>query len=94
MFCLYPAGAGSATWWPVFPTTTAVQKIANMDVKQKLANVGMWDNRKGVTITGYTALACFSALCTSVAMAVIHFYKKWKGIRDDGYVQVVKRGDL
>ena len=65
-----------------------------MDVKQKLSKVGMWDNRKGVTITGYTALACFSALCTSVAMGLIHLYKRWRGIRDDGYVQVVKRGDL
>lgn len=71
-----------------------VQMIAHMDVKKKLATVGMWDNHKGVTITGYTALACFSALCTSVAMGVIHLYQRWRGIRNDGYVQVVKRGDL
>lgn len=71
-----------------------VQMIAKLDFKKKLAGVGMWDNRKGVTITGYTALACFSALCTSVAMALMHLYKRWRGIRDDGYVQVVKRGDL
>lgn len=71
-----------------------MQKLAKLNVKKKLATVGMWDNHNGVTITGYTALACFSALCTSVAMALMHLYKRWRGIRDDGYVQVVKRGDL
>jgi hypothetical protein len=73
-----------------------VQQVAAMSAADKLAHVGMWDQQKGVTITGYTALACFSALCTTVVMAAMYVFKKWRGIKEPsaGYVQVVKQGDV
>jgi hypothetical protein len=67
-----------------------------MSSEEKLAHVGVWDHQTGVTITGYTALACFSALCTTVAMTAMYAFKKWGGIKEpsSGYVQVVKQGDV
>ena len=67
-----------------------------MSTKEKLAHVGLWDHQSGVTITGYTALVCFSALCTTVVMTAMYAFKQWRGIKDptSGYVQVVKQGDV
>lgn len=72
-----------------------LQLVAQMNLKQSLANAGMWDHRSGITITGYTALFCFSALCTTVVMTMTYAYKRWRGVKDTtGYVQVVKQGDV
>jgi hypothetical protein len=66
--------------------------------REKLAALGsaagVWDHREGVTITGYTALFCFSALCTLVVLGLTHAYRRWRGIADRGYVQVIKSGDV
>lgn len=73
-----------------------MQKVAAMSTTEKMSHVGVWDQRSGVTITGYTALACFSALCTTVVMTAMYAFKRWRGIKDPatGYVQVVKQGDV
>lgn len=68
--------------------------LNTVSMKQRMSSVGVWDNRKGITLTGYTALACFSALCTSIIMGLTYGYRQWRGIRNDGYVTVVKRGDV
>jgi hypothetical protein len=72
----------------------AVQAVSRMSMQQKFAQAGMWDRKSGITITGYTALFCFSALCTTVVMTVMYAYKRWRGVKDTQYVQVVKQGDV
>lgn len=62
--------------------------------KQTLAAVGVYHPRHGVTITGYTALFCFSALCTLLVLGATHAFRRWRGLADRGYVQVVKSGDV
>lgn len=71
-----------------------VQVLSVQTMQQRLHQVGVWDNRRGVTITGYSALFCFSALCTTLIMALRYGYKQWRGVDDGKYQRVVKSGDV
>jgi hypothetical protein len=61
---------------------------------EHLKQVGMWDHKVGITITGYSALFCFSALCTTLLLISRRVYIQWRGVDDSGYTQVLKSGDV
>lgn len=71
-----------------------LQRVAAQRVHDSLSRAGMWDKRQGVTITGYSALFCFSALVTTLLMGLRYGYKRWRGVDDSGFARVVKQGDV
>lgn len=67
-----------------------MQSIAMANFKNKIQGAGLFSDHTGVTLTGYSALACFSALCTVLLMGLRYGYREYTGIKD-GYTQVVKQ---
>ena len=68
--------------------------VTAQSMTERMARAGMYNHRKGVTITGYSALFCFSALCTTILMGLRYAYKRWRGVDDEGYTRVLKHGDV
>lgn len=59
--------------------------------QSKVEGAGLYNDHTGVTLTGYSALACFSALCTVILMGLRYGYREYTGIPSSGYTRVVKR---
>jgi hypothetical protein len=72
----------------------AMQMVSAQSMKARGAAAGVWDHRTGVTITGYSALFCFSALCTTLLLGARYAWARWRGGRSDQYQRVVKHGDV
>ena len=58
-----------------------------------MASAGLYDKRRGVTVTGYSALAAFGALCTVIILGGYTAYARYRGIKE-GYTMVLKSGDV
>jgi hypothetical protein len=62
--------------------------VANF--RNKIQSAGLYSEHEGVTLTGYSALACFSALCTVILLGARYGYREYRGIKS-GYTQVLKQ---
>jgi hypothetical protein len=71
-----------------------VQGVAAMNIEEQMENAGMWHRKQGITIQGYTALFCFSAMCTTIILGLRYAYWRWRGVDDSHYTLVVKQGDV
>ena len=70
-----------------------VQGVTVSQIKTGLNQVGMWDKKRGVTVTGYSALAAFTALCTVIILGLYTVYNRYRGIKGE-YAVVLKSGDV